>query len=245
MRRAAACVAVSLALLALVGCMRQEASVPELLVIRLTSTTYEFRVVGATASRYVWSYGDGVVEETTVPNVVHTYAGAGVYVVQVEGYGRGNGGGGDGSPGAPNVPSERLIFRLSAVVDTRPALVVTGVDITPVDPPRWYAPGTPAWPAWHYPATVPLRFRLLVQENRPGEIGIVDVNWKIFNAYGQLLEDRNGHEWIWYEAMTEFVVYGCPGGKTEYRVYVAVRLTDGSVVQLVQPIYACPPSGCG
>lgn len=217
-------------------------SEPQLVCKVVDGQTVAFRVLGGDAVRYEWVFGDGQTASTTAPSIEHRYAAPGVYVVVVEGYGRG--GQGTGAPGPAPVDTERLVFRLQAVVDTRPALEIVGIQVEPVDPPNWYAPGTPAWPDWHYPACIALRFRLLTKTNRPGEIGIVDVDWKIFNAYGQLLEDRQAIEWIWYEAMNEFVVYGCPGGPTEYRVYVAVSLSDGSVISRTQSIWACPSGGC-
>lgn len=226
------------------GCLQPQ-DVNPVLVARFLDDTrlmVQFEVVGSNAARFVWDFGDGASLETTTAQVVHRYEAGGIYVVTVEGYGRGSNGDGGPGPGASN--TDVLVFRLQTVVDTRKALEVIGIEVSPVDPPNWYAPGTPAWPENHFPANVALRFRLLTKVNRPGEIGVVHVDWKVFDAYGRLLEDQQAMEWVWYEAMTEFIVYGCPGGPTEYRVYVAVELSDGSVVQLTKSIWACPSNGC-
>jgi len=231
--------------LVLGGCLRLESipSTPELRISFGSSRNIVIlEVVHGNALRYVWDFGDGNTAETTFPKVVHTYSLPGRYTVVVRGYGQANTG--DGGPGPGVVDPDTLVFQLEAIVDTREALEIIGMEIIPIDPPSWYAPGTPAWPDWHFPSHTALRFRLLYRVNREGEVGILEVRWLITDAYGRVLKMWNAEEWIWYEAMSDFRVYGCPGVRTEYRVYCNVRLTDGSEVKLVQSIWACPPSGC-
>ena len=235
---------IALAALALSGCLQSTESVaPELRATFGGDRNMVVCEVGGTkAAKYVWDYGDGQTEETTLPKAVHRYAAPGQYLVSVKGYGKMNTGNGGPGPGTtdPNV----LAFQLTVVVDTRPAIEIIGMKITSVDPPNWYAPGTPAWPEWHYPANVPLRFQLLVQIHRQGEIGIKDAEWIITDSYGRIKKTANAQEWIWYEAMNDFFVYGCPGGATEYRVYLTVVFTDGSEWKTSQSIWACPSGGC-
>jgi len=236
-----------LSALLLAGCLQVPTTTgtgsPELAVkFGDSRTTVIFEVKGARALKYVWNFGDGETGETTIPKATHYYAAPGVYLVTVEGIGKGATG--DGGPGPGVGSAESVVFQIEVVVDTRPAIEIIGMKITPVDPPNWYAPGTPAWPEWHYPANVPLRFQLLVEIHRQGEIEIKDAQWIITDSYGRIKKTANAQEWIWYEAMTDFFVYGCPGGATEYRVYLTVVFTDGSEWKTSQSIWACPSGGC-
>jgi hypothetical protein len=237
--------AVGIVFLSLVlgGCLSPTQPSPELRVtFGASRTTVVFEVIGPRAAKYVWDFGDGNSEETTLPKVVHRYSHPGEYFVVVKAYGAGNTGEGLPGPGIsnPNV----LAFQLETIVDTRPAIEIIGIKITPVDPPRWYAPGTPAWPEWHYPACTILRMELLSKVNRPGEVKIVNVHWVITDAYGRFGASQGGKEWVWYEAQNFFIAYGCPSGRTEYRVYVYIAFSDGSEYEIRQSIFACPPGGC-
>jgi hypothetical protein len=229
----------------LAGCLQLPATtdLPELMVrFGESRNTVIFEVKGARALRYLWDFGDGTKEETTVPKATHRYEAPGVYLVTVKGIGRG--GTGDGGPGPGVINGEVVAFQLEAVVDTRPAIEIVGMRITPVNPPHWYAPGTPAWPNWHYPAATPLRFELLYVVNRHGEIGIKDVRWAILDAYGRFKKAASAYEWIWYEAAYEFIPHSCPARPMEYRVYLNVIFTDGSEWKTSQSIWACPSGGC-
>jgi hypothetical protein len=243
MRKKALLFVLSLSTLLLSGCFQVSEPVAEL---RATfggdRNTVVFEVVGARAARYEWDFGDGQTMETTLPKAVHRYAVPGQYLVSVKGYGKMNTGSGGPGPGTmdPNV----LAFHLTMVVDTRPAIEIVGMRVTPIDPPPWYAPGTPAWPNWHYPAATHLRFELLYVVNRQGEIGIQNVQWIITDSYGRFKKAANAFEWIWYEAMFEFIAYGCPARPTEYRVYLTVIFTDRSEWKVSQSIWACPSGGC-
>jgi hypothetical protein len=245
MKKKMMAIGILLSALLLAGCLQLPTTIgsPELMVkFGESRATVIFEVKGARALKYLWDFGDGAKEETTVPKATHHYEAPGVYLVTVKGIGKG--GTGDGGPGPGVIGGESVAFQLEAVVDTRPAIEIVGMKITPVDPPNWYAPGTPAWPEWHYPACVALRFQLLYVVHRRGELEIKEVQWIITDSWGRFMKESSAEEWIWQEAQNEFLVRGCPGGPTEYRVYLTVIFTDGSEWKTSQSIWACPSGGC-
>jgi len=225
---------------ALTGCTQQPTEGEPWLTYEVKGLIVIFRVHGPQASQYLWDFGDGQTATTTTAEVAHTYAQAGVYVVKVEGLGPGWAGQGEPGPGNPLKPV--VLFSLNRTVDLRPALEIVGMRITVVDPPYWYTPG--AWPEWHYPAACLLRFEPLVRVNRPGEVGIVQVIWYVFDNYQRLVGSGTGQEWIWVEAGERFLARGCPPVKAPYRVFMAVKLTTGEIVEEKQEICACPSGGC-
>jgi len=226
------------------GCLRMESVSPELRVTFGSSRNVVIlEVVGSQALRYVWDFGDGTTAETTIPKVVHTYPAEGKYLVVVYGYGQHVSG--DGGPGPGIIDQDRPSFQLEALVDTRPAIKIIGIEIVPIDPPPWYVPGIVTWPEWSYPASTILKFRLLYVINRPNEVTIARIGWIITGPYGDVLETNDSIEWMWYDAIYEFQFYGCaPKGHTNYTALVTVILSDGSVVQIRQPFRACAAGGC-
>jgi len=239
-------IGIALAALALSGCLNTGGSVNPELRVRYGEDRHQvaFEVVGGKAVKYVWDFGDGTTEETTVGSTTHQYQELKEYLVVLKGYGKMNSG--DGGPGPGVTDPERLAFELHVFVDTRPAFEIIGFKVTVVDPVPWYVPGAPAWPEWYYPCNCQLRFELLYKRNRPEEADIMEVKWLIMDASQySVIESAEGTEWIWYDATWEFQCTPCTGIPREYRVYVAVKLTNGDVVSFIHSIYACGPAGSG
>ena len=247
MRSKVALLAVPLGVLLLLGGCYQPPPSPQeneiLVTYQEPRTLVHFEVLGPKADKYVWDFGDGEKTETTNPKTFHSYSTPGIYVVSVEGHKLGSQGSGAPGPGMPG--GQALLFRLEVVVDTRPAVEINGIEIRPIDPPYWYVPGAPNWPAWSFPANVALEFRVLFKFNRREEVTVRSVSWLIVDRYQRVIKTSNESEWIWWEATSDFRTAGCPGGPADYRVILSVLLSDDTVFRVEQIIRACPPGGCG
>ncbi|MCS7240964.1 MAG: PKD domain-containing protein, partial [Candidatus Bipolaricaulota bacterium] len=196
------------------------------------------RVEGIRGAAYRWDWGDGAKEETSQPTAAHTYASLGVYVITVDVLDLGQGG--DGGPGPGNQVVPVVKATLSAVVDLRPTIELIGIHVMVIDPPNWYDPQK--WPENCFPASCSLKLSSVLRINRPGAPQPTRAVWTIFQGDTFHFQGEGDPFIFPYD---KFIGPGCGGGRKEYRIQLVLFLSDGSILQTVKVIYACPPNGCG
>lgn len=218
--------ALGLGLALLTGCIPTGSSSnePQLRVYVVSDTTVRLELQGVTnAVRFLWDLGDGSLpKETTTPSLTYTYARPDLYVVTVT----------VEQPGGGWPFGEGQSRSYSATVDLRPPFELTGIQVTPLDPPNWYDPTT-----WGdcYPASVNLELRPTYIMR--AQLTISDVHWMVFRE-GRFHISGRGIVWILpYDAFH----CGCAGA-VPYLIQCTVTTSDGRTYTVRREIWACPPT---
>lgn len=222
------------------GCFRPPQEEQGILYVtaREGSASVAARVEGIRGAAYRWDWGDGHREETSQPTAVHSYRELGVYVITVEVIDLAQGGDGGPGPGNQIVPSVKAT--LTATVDLRPAIELIGVHVMVLDPPNWYDPKK--WPENCFPSCCNLRLSPILRINRPGAPTPLRAVWTVFSEGSFVCQLEGDPATLPYD---KFLGPGCRGGRREYQIQLVLFLRDGSVLETVKVIYACPPNGCG
>lgn len=226
--------------LALAGCApwvpRQ--GEPELILVYAPgSFSVSARVVGINGDLYIWNWGDGPDEETTTGTATHTYAQLGVYTVRVTVIRLASLG--SGTPGPGTKPGREVVAELSGIVDLRPAVVLSSIAITVLNPPPWYDPRT--WPEDAFPSSCSLEVTPVFERYRPGGPEPTRAVWTVFREGQFHLQVTGIPAVIPFEAL---YVGGCGVSYARYEIYVTVFMSDGTTLTGSRSIRICAPNGC-